>query len=122
MIKIDEMTDQEKSVMLARLMGWPVQEDGWIYPDNYTVSLRDLYAIDQYGNPKRFALAWRVLNWFKGLEAGSLPEKPFFYSWGKFEESMKLNLNAADSLHLWLDTVLETAIEAGLVEPETVDA
>jgi|GEM_PF-6697253 len=61
----EKLTDQQKSVMLARAMGWEVQEivglDADIFaPPDIWVIAGSLYY------PANMALAWLVLNWAYG--------------------------------------------------------
>ena len=127
---IDKMTDQAKSVMLARIMpGWEFsrQECGegrWSWVDEngeqISGSLHDdvvqmsddpwwLVAPMLY-SPPRMALAWRVLNWAN--EADEITSQ-IWYWW---HDRSLYRHSDADAQRAWLDKILELAIEAGLIQ------
>jgi hypothetical protein len=120
MMNIDEMTDQEKSVALARAMGWGVSYEGrfGIESDVIHVIDEDGYhssTIDLYAGPME--TAWRVLNWAEGQDfwhrhfrTGSESD-----SLAPFEWAVIRRKPPADAQRAWLDKVLELAIEAGLI-------
>ena len=107
---MQEMSDQEKSVLLAKAMGWTVRDivglpaDIFAPPDIW-VRAGSLY------DPANMALAWRVLNWIgtQGLD-------DIMASW--FQEFGCIHIQPSLAQRLWLDKILELAIEAGLVEVE----
>ena len=91
-----DMNDQEKSVLLAKAMGWTIEA-----PEYF-----DLYR------PKDMALAWRVLNW----AAVTMPQESYYLVplQGIVLDTEKLP--PPDAQRLWLDKILKLAIEAGLIE------
>ena len=105
---MQEMSDQEKSVLLVKAMGWffGMHRDGLkVSPENN--------GIIQDGNlydPANMALAWRVHLW--ALDNLGAVEDWKYVSWW---ENMAI-FAEDDAQRLWLDTILELAIEAGLVE------
>lgn len=128
---ISKLTDHKKSIMLARLMGW-YRPAG----DEYTGSLwifdtggRTRYDGMFWGVAETFHpdfdlykteyihIAWLVLNWACDQQA--------IIDWCKEEQFMEdirdyWNLPLAEAQRLWLDKVLELAIEAGMgTEKET---
>ena len=131
MMDISKMSDQEKSMLLARAMGWKLEmrpdlQDElplMIFDDNIGIS----YADSLY-RPANMALAWRVLNW-----AMNQPDPPTsdqrLWSWlahwwthGDSEYDpdgwLLLEQSPADAQRFWLDKILEFAIEAGIIEEE----
>lgn len=125
-MNIDEMSDQEKSVMLARAMGWKVTQHG----PSRLEKIRTPYG-DHWGDEPLFydelnmGLAWRVLNWAARQSRIRLSEYSYPYSLADgvdylFEEDGYWQgriwaLPPADAQRLWLDKILELAIEAGLI-------
>lgn len=102
------MTDQEKSVMLAKAMGWDIslsynQQCRYI-TSNGSTELGDV-GILPYRNegdlydPANMALAWRVLNWAITSELGSWAFLAWWIDLGR--------LSPADAQRLWLDKILE---------------
>jgi len=113
-MQVDEMSDREKSVMLAKAMGWAVGKFSghtplFGLPSDYGVGVIDWY--DDFYDPANMALAWRVLNW--ATTRMKTPELYKFLHWHIHSLAM---IGPADAQRLWLDKVLELAIEAGLVE------
>ncbi len=115
---MNDMSDQEKSVLLAKAMGWRVFRSGNIQAklDGSQWMTKDLY------DPANMALAWRVLNWansqkhyYAGFQGYSGLMFDFLYHW-LFSDETFFELSPADAQRLWLDKILELAIEAGLVE------
>ena len=110
-MRIDELSDQEKTVMLARLCGWDIKSDGgrtWVTCQDEAYSTTNLYQ------PIFMLLAWRVLNW--AIE--NLP---------KFMRTIEENflcigvlpyfgITPENAQRAWLDRILSLAIEAGMVE------
>ncbi len=125
MMDISNLTDQAKSVLLAKAMGCYKEEASmeqmelfygktWRHRDTWMVwrdcndrwmpqGLPDLY------DPANMALAWRVHLW--GLQAVFWTE--YYRWWRSPKDRPYIYANAAC---LWLDKILELAIEAGLVE------
>ena len=113
MNEIDKMTDNEKSVLLARAMGWKLN-DNVVYDVfdefNLNVEYETLY------DTANMSLAWRVLNW---AEENHLTYKDDMISRRYVLPMLDLfKLPPAAAQRLWLDKILELAIEAGLVERE----
>ena len=132
---LTKLSDQEKSIMLARALGLKVERN---YPDSPPEHrLRETYVISGNGfgyecgwwsegvtldeamlnlyDPSNMALAWRVLNWCHGYFPGHLIN-PIVKWWQETSELVFLPPEKAQEL--WLDRILELAIEAGLVELE----
>ena len=117
---LTKLTDQEKSVMLARAMGWDVEtksanpwsaftndEPNYIevifYKDaeGYLHETCDFYT-------DHMEVAWRVLNW---------AAKRFdIYEWWDVQDMPEEEPAVAQ--RAWLDKILELCIEAGIVEVE----
>ena len=134
---MNDLTDQEKSVLLAKAMGGE--------PDTYPLWMLDFkesrvlggetnlstadYVFNLY-NPANMALAWRVLNWAgKQVPTETSRSGLILHSWAGRLHSFwgasywvnghKLFLHSmdpADAQRAWLDKVLSLAIEAELVE------
>lgn len=125
-MKIDELIDSEKSVMIAKLCGWAIVKeeteswgpeylikdtngnvfDGSVFnQESQKWTFPDLYHI------KNFALAWRVLNW--------VWESPIWHSYAiwKIERMGRSfeTMSPDQAQRRWLDKILELAIEEGLV-------
>ena len=99
---LDEMTDEEKSVLLARAM----KES--MFPGKYlSVMSPEFKPINLY-DPANMALAWRVLNWaFESLPV----QGEFFYA-----VSTWVQQPPAIAQRQWLDKILTLAIKAGIVK------
>ncbi len=99
---ISELSDEQKSVMLARVCGWETSG-----PTSPTVVSwpPDLY------DPANMALAWRVARW----SWGNFPDyaKDRLRLWWKWNIKPRADYDPQRS---WLDKILELAIEAGLVD------
>lgn len=116
-MKIDELSDQEKTVMLARLCGWIIKEDGsktWVTCQDEAYSTTNLYQ------PIFMLLAWRVLNWaganFNKARPGDW--RGAMYGSRHSTISELVGLSPADAQRAWLDRILSLAIEAGMVEDD----
>ncbi len=135
------MNDQEKSVLLARAMGWwfdyGFADEGklpMVYSPDFGLicvgqnTFRENYMPDLY-LPENMALAWRVAEWaWENLptdEVGHRTKKYNVY----VETSLRSMFRAFwlrtikpdlgnTAQRLWLDKILELAIEAGLVEAD----
>ena len=122
---MDNLTDQEKSVLLAKAMGWyqvdyePIMGARWQAPnkpEQYWLNPPNLYVT------VNMSLAWRVLNWAAKQEAIiSLG----IFTWWYEQDSPRiyggeapLVLPPADAQRAWLDKILELAIEAGIIGTE----
>lgn len=125
-MNIDNLTDQEKSVMLARAMGlseprYLSSSQVWIIENNNRPNLSVYVSPKKFDlyDPANMALAWWVLNWayaqkhwYKkhlGLMGDVLYDK--FWSDDTFFE-----LSPTDAQRLWIDQILSLAIEAGIVK------
>ena len=117
-MNIDEMADQEKSVMLARSMGWTLRLPSMYsstppYLSDVTGQLigehcdyPDLY------DTTSMALAWRVHLWIKEQDYGTdgfIAEQ--YDMW--WEDSQVWREDNAQ--RLWLDKIVELCVEAELV-------
>ena len=116
---IDNLTDQEKSVLLAKAMGNPI---GFRQPPG----VREFHPVNLY-YPVNMVFAWLCLNWAseQDLEIDSY-SYPYVVAQGVaelFDTDVEIRdqiwaQSPADAQRLWLDRILELAIEAGLVELE----
>ena len=108
---ISSLTDQEKSVLLAKAMGLEISPNG-----TYFKHLPDWNQEYIWGNnfydPANMALAWRSLNWADQQRALSDRLADYFIAYLLWIEP------PADAQRLWLDKILELALEAGIVELE----
>ncbi len=114
MMDISDLTDQAKSVLLAKARGWyqvdeePIMGARWQEPgkpNNYWINPPNLYITTS------MALAWRVHLW--GLQATFWTE---YYRWWRSPKDRPYI--HAEAQRLWLDKILKLAIAAGLVEIE----
>ena len=106
-MQVDNMNDEEKSVLLAKAMA---PEDGVF---DHTLNLYD---------PANMALAWGVAGF--AMEQTSAWNAPGGYAMAyDFQEwwVCEIEPGLPDAQRLWLDKVLSLAIEAGLVEVEHAD-
>lgn len=143
-MNISELTDEQKSVALARLCDWFVEKldnttdfQVWVLVDKNLMIARLGQPHFLY-DPAHMALAWRVLNWaYNGLSLhtwGARSEFDYALARQKLAKIFELyprsitgfgltyhvvyEMPPADAQRLWLDTILELAIEAGLVSEE----
>lgn len=142
-MKISELTTQEKSFMLARLMGWrianlPLPGNVWkrvlVDEKDYDLGLvpygggitrvemelKPTKKLDFY-QEANMHLAWRVLSWASDTAADGLdPETA--NNWIHQIDYLLMdrwrNSTAEEVQTEWLDKVLELAIAAGLVESQ----
>jgi len=113
---VENLSDERKSVMLATAMGLKTEPHPheWEHPDHLIV-IPDEWdhgweLVEDFYSPENMHLAWRVLNW-------AARHFPYIYEW--WEESIDmLEKSPTDAQRLWLDEILEFAIEAGIVEVE----
>ena len=114
---ISEMSDQEKSVLLAKAMEWEVDQSYIVLPNDDNSNTRFLLS-DLYEAP--MSVAWRVLNWawlVHDNESGMYSLK--WTEWfSDIEDCVDFSMPPADAQRLWLDKILELAIEAGIIEEE----
>ncbi len=125
MNEIDDLTDHEKSMLLAKVMELETFVDDfgktWINFPGTTKVATDLYL------EIHIALAWRVLNW--ASEQGHDIDDysyPYYFAQGVeelFDTDVEIEHQIwakppADAQRLWLDKILELTIEAGLVKLE----
>lgn len=114
----DELSDQEKSVMLARLMGKAVdcncgKPDCKFGRESQQRTGRDWFLPDvpNLYDPVNMSLAWLGLNWadtnLKGYDALDL------YFW--WDKGSLLSLPPEKAQRAWLDKILELAYKAGML-------
>ena len=108
-MNIDEMTDQEKSVMLARAMDLEIiqhpvhdNEEMFVIPDSWEWEWE---WHDDFYYPKWMALARRVLNW---------AYHNIVFDWDYWLIAT-YEPGEDGEQQGWLDKILELAIEAGLI-------
>ena len=125
-MNIDEMSDSEKSVLLARAMG--IVEPGPVTGNEWAVigPVIRLEVLNFY-DELNMALAWRVLNWISGedreTDIHSIKKLPAFLEfdrWWTNKDNFLFQLSPADAQRAWLDKVLSLALAAGLV-PELAE-
>ena len=141
---MNELSDEQKSVMLAKAMGWeptpvPVPDVPLLvmFKTNsgeslYSTSVLCQMSLDDFWerhmpnlyHPQHMSLAWRVLNW--AIWPDDLSPRIDEYRTVKGEiERWWFNpkpgslapcyVSPAAAQRMWLDKILELAIEAGLV-------
>lgn len=137
---IYEINDtQVKSVLLAKAMGWETGQILWnrvdMFADGYEPEYREIIYYRESNNtsrevhdlydPANMALAWQVLNWASDNESmgqyhawwGDVVKEPMWFIVNQYLGSMVLGkLPPADVQRLWLDKILELAVETGIVE------
>ena len=103
---ICKMSDQEKSWHLCSVADIPKEKELSMSGDGpeWEFTTPNLYEVDDDDNPIHMPLAWRVLNW-----AETMFPPDYMLAHG---------LPPADAQRLWLDKILELAIEAGIIEEE----
>jgi len=124
-MNVSEMNDGQKSLLLARLMGWKIttgvnlswvddEEDKQVFRvDNHGgLELRGLYV------PEAFVHAWKVLNWVHSdkLERMYWLRHEFF---GQVELVRLSELPMEQAQRVLLDKILELALEFGFVENDS---
>ncbi len=127
---ISKLTDQAKSVLLARAVGkspehdqivpqWMIMIPGIARNNKEMESVVfDLYRVDENGEPVNMPLSWRVLNW-ACVTFHMPPENKLFIAF--YTSNGWWTLFCADpatAMRLWLDEILKLAIEAGRIELE----
>ena len=104
------MTDREKSVMLAKAMGWDVESGTYAFQVS-GIKPPEGDMINNLYKPSKMALAWRVHLWAVDHKVVGLN----YIRW--FDSGIACWLKE-DAQRLWLDRVLELAIEAGIIEKD----
>ena len=143
-MNIDDLNDQEKSVMLARCMGWKKLKPGKALVDWYATGGLDISALaeqafnpgtkywyDETGAIRRdgvpnyyetdnMPLAWRVLNWASIEFSDNTDIETYIWrEWeGWWDNADLKDESPAYAQRAWLDKILSLAIEAGLVDVE----
>ena len=127
-MNIDKLTDQEKSVMLARVIGWRINAHGDMFeiPDTSVDNVGWKWRSNFYsGVDASMEQAWLVLNWAAQRNDGiSDYGWPYTVAEGideifRYEDDDDLSLwdkDPADAQRAWLDQILTLTIEAGLVD------
>lgn len=140
-LRLDELGEREKSVLLARAMGWlwerRTDKNGRAYWEGQKISghlfinpnhpdylVGGEAGFDKMINlyyPHNMSYSWLVLNWalsypkgasaISGLLSWHLDNAYPFSLWG-YEKAQSI----------WLDKILELAIEAGLIEIDNANA
>ncbi len=138
MTAIEDMTDQAKSVLLAKAMGWTISWNeyglGHIVDSNNETIYGVLDDLDEdillcLYEPRLMALAWLVLNWawqqhdrivlVVDEDDEVVAESLKYWTWRLVDVLWKTgDLPPATAIRLWLDKILSLAIEAGLVKLE----
>lgn len=103
------------------MVGWEVTKTEQIFLPDYPGSDVAIHPKDSLYNPRHMALAWRVLNW--GMTYPMLDDDKYQFvaklnfsiSWGDVFKSPPGEAQA-----IWLDKLLEAAIEAGLISFEVM--
>ena len=110
-MNINELSDKQKSVTLARLCGWHInaQDDEkiWITCPDEAYSTTNLYQ------PVFMFLAWRVLNW--ASENGLGPQMDVISKY-QSDWTTITQLPPERAQRAWLDEILKSAIEVGLID------
>ena len=130
-MNINEMSDQEKSVTLARLCGWDVwrladngNHNHIVVEDSSGKQIGEFFIEEMcpdFYSLTNMALAWRVLNW--ASEKNSIYPK-FMGWWFRQDSDLDMlggylfDMSPIDAQRAWLDKVLSLAIEANLIEKE----
>ena len=127
-MNISKLSDEQKTDMFAYLCGWRK-----VWADNNSMVLLDAngrgvgYRLMRSGEAlpnlydvQNMALAWLVLNWAssnKSLHPEERDEMQYkMQEWLTYHVGWLDILPPADAQRLWLDKILELAIEAGLVD------
>ena len=93
---VSKLSDQEKSVLLARAVGKPLSSS----------LFHNLY------NPTNMALAWRCLRW---VSQGYEDWRAEFQEW--FASTAFELMGEEHAQRIWLDRIFALAIDAGLISP-----
>ena len=127
-MRIDKLSDEQKTVMLARAMGWKKAEPSptvmelfygkiaqhmpaevWQTSDGSWIP----FGLPNFYDESQMALAWRVLNWAAAI--GITTQINAVYQYKKGDWVCIIDLLPADAQTAWLDYILRKAIEAGMV-------
>lgn len=123
-MNIENLSDREKSVILAKLCGWScieaiygvevIDATGLVVTSNF--GTKDTGWMDDLYHPGRMQLAWRVLNWWVNTKFETGLDYPVYtlFKWNHLP--FVIGLPPAEAQRLWLDKILQLAIEAGMVE------
>lgn len=116
MTDITTLTDEEKSVMLAKLVGWEEVETNDFSTCFWIDDERGYFYVWETGeglySSDNMPLAWRILNWahnnFVTVDRMAIHDM--------FWVTQIYGSKPEDAQRLWLDRVLEIAIKGGVVE------
>ena len=115
LVTLGTMTEQQKSVLLAKAMGWEVSPLGSIFPTEGEGHVAIHPESSRY-DPNEMALAWRVLNWWANIEPRPQEQWEIFLGWWALMEVYTMPANEVQ--RAWLDKIIILVIEAGLVKNE----
>ena len=123
MARISKMSDQEKSVLLARAMRLKIVPHPVYDDDEPLITIPDEWEhewklVDDFYHPTVMALAWRCHLWMIAKERAEI-KPPFLLSQSPYTFWFRLSTGpseSADAQRRWLDKILELAIEAGIIE------
>lgn len=129
-MNINELSDKQKSVILARLCGWTVDEVTQetmerLYGkrSDYMSRMvwRDIlgvlypFGLPNFYNTANMDTAWRVLNWATSND--SIHDELIDWDWHRWTSHQHIwTMPPTEAQRSWLDKILELAIEAGLVD------
>lgn len=124
---MDKMTDEEKSVLLARLMGWiHPAGDGFLpgiwmiktphpnWTNNYWKAKPTILPGFNLYDEKYMALAWRILNWAFDTFSFTREGATVFVG----GEGSLFRIPPSEAQRKWLDDILSIAIEAGILQDD----
>ena len=118
----EDITDGEKSVLLAKAMGWIMDdstepmdwrdEKGEEIPMTLVANIMSKgYAVGfSFYDPANMALAWRIHLWALKVKRNNIKSR--YWDWW----NLAFVWGNPDAQRLWLDKILDLAIEAKLVE------
>ena len=120
-MRIEELSDEQKTAMLARLCGWGVSTalGGTSYESIFIYTQDNERCANLY-DPANMALAWRVLNWAGANFNKARPGDWRGAMYGSRHSAISewVGLSPADAQRAWLDRILSLAIEAGMAADE----
>lgn len=114
---IESLTTQQKSVLLARAMGWKLQYDDfwgrdlWTHADEVGRRFSEVPDFYAEANERR---AWRAINYAARHQATGLD----FENWWLYRMGDCFAYELSQVIECALDKALEMFIEHGLVELE----